>query len=73
MSNPAHRPAGSPIGIGLRPELDGTTAFLSSGMLWPKEETVKFMVEVLKAVKRVGGVRTYLAADPAHEAFALGC
>jgi len=34
------------------------------------EEPVRFMVEVLKAIKRVPGVRTYVTADPAHEAFA---
>ena len=30
---------------------------------------VAFMVEVLKAIKRVAGVRTYVTADPAHEQF----
>jgi len=34
------------------------------------EVSVKFMVEVMKAIKRVPGVRTYVTADPAHEAFA---
>ena len=34
------------------------------------EVSVKFMVEVMKAIKRVEGVRTYVTADPAHEAFA---
>jgi len=34
------------------------------------EVSVRFMVEVMKAIKRVPGVRTYLTADPAHEAFA---
>jgi len=32
--------------------------------------SVKFMVEVMKAIKRVQGARTYVTADPAHEAFA---
>ena len=32
--------------------------------------SVRFMVEVLKAIKKVPGVRTYVTADPAHEAFA---
>ena len=31
---------------------------------------VQFMTEVMKAIKRVPGVRTYVTADPAHEAFA---
>jgi len=34
------------------------------------EAHVRFMVEVLKAIRRVPGVRTYVTADPAHEAFA---
>ena len=34
------------------------------------EASVRFMVEVMKAIKRVQGVRTYVTADPAHEAFA---
>ena len=34
------------------------------------EVSVRFMVEVMKAIKRVKGVRTYVTADPAHEAFA---
>jgi len=34
------------------------------------EAPVRLMVEVLKAIKRVRGVRTYVTADPAHEAFA---
>jgi hypothetical protein len=34
------------------------------------ELAVRFMVKVLKAIKRVPGVRTYVTADPAHEAFA---
>ncbi len=31
---------------------------------------VRLMVETLKAIRRVAGVRTYVTADPAHEAFA---
>jgi len=34
------------------------------------ELAVQFMTEVLKAIKRVPGVRTYVTADPAHEQFA---
>ncbi|MGB2821760.1 MAG: hypothetical protein WBF17_12315, partial [Phycisphaerae bacterium] len=34
------------------------------------EAPIRLMVEVLKAIKRAGGVRTYVTADPAHEAFA---
>ncbi len=34
------------------------------------EAPIRLMVEVLKAIKRVPGVRTYVTADPAHEAFA---
>ena len=34
------------------------------------EAAVRLMVEVLKAIRRVPGVRTYVTADPAHEAFA---
>jgi hypothetical protein len=34
------------------------------------EPSIRFMVEVLKAIKKVPGVRTYVTADPAHEAFA---
>lgn len=33
------------------------------------EASVRFMVNVLKAVKRVPGVRTYVTADPSEEAF----
>jgi hypothetical protein len=33
------------------------------------ENPVRFMTGVLKAVKRVPGVRTYVTADPSHEAF----
>ena len=32
-------------------------------------DSVAFMVEVLKAIKRVPGVRTYVTADPMHEQF----
>lgn len=32
-------------------------------------DSVAFMTEVLKAIKRVPGVRTYVTADPAHEQF----
>lgn len=31
--------------------------------------SVKFMVGVMKAIKRVPGVRTYVTADPSHEQF----
>lgn len=31
---------------------------------------VQFMVRVMKAIKQVPGVRTYVTADPSHEAFA---
>ncbi len=31
--------------------------------------SVQFMTELLKAIKRVPGVRTYVTADPAHDAF----
>jgi len=34
------------------------------------ESSVRFMVNVLKAIKRVPGVRTYVTADPSHEQFA---
>ena len=34
------------------------------------EAAVRFMVGVLKAIKRVPGVRTYVTADPSHEQFA---
>lgn len=34
------------------------------------EDSVHFMVGVLKAIKRVPGVRTYVTADPSHEQFA---
>ena len=34
------------------------------------EVSVRFMTEVMKAIKRVPGARTYVTADPAHEAFA---
>ena len=33
------------------------------------DAAVRFMVGVLKAIKRVPGVRTYVTADPTHEAF----
>ena len=33
------------------------------------EVAVQFMVEVLRAVKRVPGVRTYVTANPSHEEF----
>jgi hypothetical protein len=33
-------------------------------------DSVAFMVEVLKAIKKVPGVRTYVTADPVHEQFA---
>jgi len=33
------------------------------------ENSVRFMVEVMKAIKKVPGVRTYVTADPSHEAF----
>lgn len=32
-------------------------------------DSVAFMVEVLKAIKKVPGVRTYVTADPMHEQF----
>ncbi len=32
-------------------------------------DSVAFMVEVLKAIKRVPGARTYVTADPVHEQF----
>ena len=32
-------------------------------------DSVAFMVEVLKAIKKVPGVRTYVTADPVHEQF----
>jgi len=35
-----------------------------------REESVRFMVGVLKAIKRVPGVRTYVTADPSHDQFA---
>ncbi len=34
-----------------------------------QENSVNFMVGVLKAIKRVPGVRTYVTADPSHEQF----
>jgi len=34
------------------------------------EDSVRFMVGVLKAIKRAPGVRTYVTADPSHEQFA---
>jgi len=34
------------------------------------EVSVRFMTELMKAIKRVPGIRTYVTADPAHEAFA---
>jgi hypothetical protein len=34
------------------------------------EVSVQFMTEVMKAIKRVANVRTYVTADPAHEEFA---
>jgi hypothetical protein len=34
-----------------------------------EEKAVRFMANVLKAVKRVPGVRTYVTADPSHEQF----
>jgi len=34
-----------------------------------EEKSVRFMVGVLKAIKRVPGVRTYVTADPSHEQF----
>ena len=34
------------------------------------EPAVAFMVNVLRAIKRVPGVRTYVTADPTHEQFA---
>ena len=34
-----------------------------------REESVLFMANVLKAIKRVPGVRTYVTADPSHEQF----
>ncbi|NOZ21926.1 MAG: hypothetical protein GXP25_12660 [Planctomycetes bacterium] len=33
------------------------------------EAQIKFMVNVMKAIKKVPGVRTYVTADPSHEAF----
>ncbi len=35
-----------------------------------QENSVQFMVGVLKAIKRVPGVRTYITADPSHDQFA---
>jgi len=35
-----------------------------------REEAVRFMVSVLKAIKQVPGVRTYVTADPSHDQFA---
>jgi len=35
-----------------------------------RQESVDFMVGVLRAIKRVPGVRTYVTADPSHEQFA---
>jgi len=32
--------------------------------------SIRFMTELMKAIKRVPGVRTYVTADPAHETFA---
>ncbi|NQT13521.1 MAG: hypothetical protein HQ582_12275, partial [Planctomycetes bacterium] len=34
------------------------------------EAAVRFMVDVMKAIKRVPGVRTYVTADPSHDQFA---
>ncbi|HUT93372.1 MAG TPA: hypothetical protein VMY37_28170 [Thermoguttaceae bacterium] len=34
------------------------------------EDAVRFMVGVMKAIKRVPGVRTYVTADPSHDQFA---
>jgi hypothetical protein len=34
-----------------------------------QENSVRFMVGVLRAIKRVPGVRTYVTADPTHEQF----
>ncbi|MCK5845244.1 MAG: hypothetical protein KAG97_11085, partial [Victivallales bacterium] len=34
------------------------------------DNSVNFMLEVLKAIKRIPGVRTYVTADPEHEQFA---
>jgi hypothetical protein len=34
------------------------------------EVSVKFMTEVMKAIKQVPGARTYVTADPVHEEFA---
>lgn len=34
-----------------------------------QEASVRFMVGVLKAIKQVPGVRTYVTADPSHEQF----
>jgi hypothetical protein len=34
-----------------------------------EEKSVRFMVGVLEAIKRVPGVRTYVTADPSHEQF----
>jgi hypothetical protein len=36
----------------------------------PEENSVRFMVGVLKAIKRAPGVRTYVTADPSHDQFA---
>ncbi|MEW6358337.1 MAG: glycoside hydrolase domain-containing protein [Planctomycetota bacterium] len=33
------------------------------------EASVKFMVNVMKAIKKVPGVRTYVTADPSHDGF----
>jgi len=35
-----------------------------------EEKSVRFMVNVLRAVKQVPGARTYITADPSHEHFA---
>ena len=34
-----------------------------------REESIAYMVNVLKAVRKVPGVRTYVTANPAHDAF----
>ena len=34
------------------------------------EDSVRFMVGVMKAIKKVPGVRTYVTADPSHDQFA---
>lgn len=33
------------------------------------EKSVEFMLQIMKAIKKVPGVRTYITADPAHEQF----